>query len=97
MPFPILLAVDMLYNALGGGVADVIHLNTLTLHQQVSDGDSKGPHGPDSADYSPSQRETPQRPIRHVCYLLASLTSPSHDAGRIGVLGGALEYLPPLR
>ncbi len=65
--------------------------------QRVRDANVESPHGPNSADYPPSQRETPQRPIRHVRHLLASLPSNSHVAGRVGVLGGALEYLPPIR
>jgi hypothetical protein len=90
---PILL-LSMLYNGLGlFPLTSSIEYTSLSI-QQVRDASSKSPYGRDPADYPPSQRETPQRPIRHVRHLLASLPSLLHVTGRVGVLGGALEYFP---
>jgi hypothetical protein len=86
----------MLYNGVVS-LTSSVEYTSLFLNQQVRDASSKSPHGPDPADYPPSQRETPQRPIRHVRHLLVSLPSLSHLTGRVGVLGGALEYLSPIR
>ena len=86
----------MLYNGVVSLTSSVEYTLSSSI-QQVRDASPKSPHGPDPADYPPSQRETSQRPIRHVRGLLASLPSLSHVTGRVGVLGGALEYLFPIR
>ena len=70
-------------------LVESIFVSKLNYHAN-----SKTRRGPDSADHTPSQRETPQGSIRHVGLQLASRSSLLRDTGRVGVLGGALEYVP---
>lgn len=95
MPFPILLAVDTDAFIIASLTSYI--LNTLFLNRERRerpDGRHARPEARrgkrDYADYPPSRRGTPQRPIRHVRDVLASIPL-TCNTGRVGVLGGALE------